>query len=152
MYYVTTDDFNNISYVSRIIKTEYPIIDAVIFTLHGDYWAFYKDNYAGTIFTARSNNSRYDLNWETYDEEFIFNTRYIEGPFILKRKDDYLLYVDNYKHQKFYVAKFTDLGEKNDLTWLDDSMYSMPESDVRHASVIEITQIELQRLIDFYDK
>lgn len=149
MYYVTTKDFQSVSYVSRIIKVNYPIIDATFLVIDGDYWSFYKDNFAGTIFTA-SSKELYNTVWTVYDEEFIFEKRYIEGPFVIEKNDSYLLYVDNYKKQKFYVAEFDQLGKQSNLKWLDESLYVLPESDVRHASVIEITQTELDNILEAY--
>ncbi|MFQ8584153.1 MAG: hypothetical protein ACLSA6_17305 [Holdemania massiliensis] len=45
-----------------------------------------------------------------YDDLFIYNRKYIEGPFTLPSLHEpgvYYLYVDNYPNQCFYVARFS---------------------------------------------
>ncbi|MEA5027107.1 MAG: LamG-like jellyroll fold domain-containing protein [Erysipelotrichaceae bacterium] len=147
LYYVTTQDFMTVSYDQILLTTDYPIIDGTLQVIDGQYWMFFKDNYAQSVYMASS----YQLlsgSWEVFDDEFISLKRYIEGPFLIELPDnEYYLYVDSYKKQEFYVAKITQLGDNSDFSWLDADHYQLPKDDVRHGSVIAVTQKELDRII-----
>ncbi len=149
IYYVLTKNFENVSYVSSLINTEYPIIDGTLTTLDGEIWLFYKDEHSKSVFMAKT-TTLLKSGWELYDKEFIFKLRNVEGPFIVKNDNVSYLYIDMYKQQKFYVACFTNLGVDNDLTWFDQTLYQLPENDVRHGSSISITQKELDIIKNYY--
>ncbi|WP_448911109.1 hypothetical protein, partial [Holdemania massiliensis] len=119
------------------------------------YWMLYKDEReaAQTIFYT----STQDLNQgftRRYDDLFIYNRKYIEGPFTLPSLHEpgvYYLYVDNYPNQCFYVARFSQLGETADFQWLAEGEYTLPNEDVRHGSAIPVTQKELDRILQAYN-
>ena len=154
IYYVSTSDFEEFSYPNSLLNVGYPIIDGTIIDVDGKNYMFYKDERVGatTIFYAQSNDLTKGFG-KAYDSLFISPIKQIEGPFIVKNnnEDNYYLYVDYYPKEKFYVAKFTELGNNADFIWLDESEYQLPNNDVRHGSVVAVTAKELERIIDYYE-
>ena len=154
IYYVSTSDFEEFSYPNSLLNVGYPIIDGTIIDVDGKNYMFYKDERVGatTIFYAQSNDLTKGFG-KAYDSLFISPIKQIEGPFIVKNnnEDSYYLYVDYYPKEKFYVAKFTELGNNADFIWLDKSEYQLPNDDVRHGSVVAVTAKELERIIDYYE-
>lgn len=154
IYYVCTSDFEEFSYPNSLLNVGYPIIDGTIVNVNGKNYMFYKDERVGatTIFYAQSNDLTKGFG-KAYDSIFISPIKQIEGPFIIKNnnEDSYYLYVDYYPKEKFYVAKFTELGNNADFIWLDKSEYQLPNDDVRHGSVVAVTAKELERIIDYYE-
>lgn len=151
IYAVTTSDLENMSYPFIYFNPGYSVIDGTIINLQGKYWLFYKDERkaAQTIFYASSDK----LNGfnKAYDEKFLNLIKYMEGPFMFKNKNGgYFLYMDNYPNGTFYGASFSKLGEDNDITWFDKEDIVLPEEDTRHGSVIEVTEKELNRIIEKY--
>ena len=150
---IKTKDFSEFSDPFIMYGPGYKVIDGTIVHNGGNRWIIYKDEREGakTIYTAKlfelDNDSEI-----TYDDKYIFNQRYIEGPFVVD--DPYstknYLYVDHFPKEKFYVAEYTTLGKNNDIRWLDESEYTLPNSDVRHGSSIPVTKKELNRLIQHY--
>lgn len=153
IYYVTTSDFVDFSYPDTFFGPGYSVIDATIITMNGKYYLFYKDERDGakTIFysTTDSLDSLFSV---AYDENFLFTKKYVEGPFVVKALDNgtYYLYVDNYYNEIFYVGAFSELSETSTIEWLDSEDYTLPSDDVRHGSVITVTEDELNRLIEAY--
>ncbi len=153
IYYVTTEDFTTFSYPGAFYAPGYPVIDGTVVNMDGKFWMFYKDERVGatTIFYASSNqlSNQFGL---AYDQEFIFNKKFIEGPFVVDSidSDNYYLYVDNYPNEKFYVARFSELGLEPNFEWLDESEYQLPNEDVRHGSTVAVTQKELDRILEIY--
>lgn len=152
IYGVTTSDFENVSYPYDYYNPGYNVIDGTILPLDGQYWLLYKDERkaAQTIFYASSTDllSGFGL---AYDSKFIFDQKYIEGPFVVQKKEGgYYLYVDYYPQGSFFVAEFNHLGNQADFNWLEADAYNLPE-DVRHGSAIGVTQKELNRMIEAYN-
>ncbi|MEG0240053.1 LamG-like jellyroll fold domain-containing protein [Anaerorhabdus sp.] len=151
IYAVNTKDFNEFSYPYSYYNPGYNVIDGTILPLDGKYWMFYKDERkaAQTIFFASTNKLSNGFGL-AYDDRFIFDQKYIEGPFVTKVDDGYVLYVDYYPKGTFHVAKFTTLGKEMDFEWLDETEYNLPNEDVRHGSIIPVTQKELDKIINNY--
>ncbi|MEA4874391.1 LamG-like jellyroll fold domain-containing protein [Anaerorhabdus sp.] len=153
IYAVTTKDFVEFSYPYSFYNPGYNVIDGTVLPLDGKYWLFYKDERkaAQTIFFASTNNIANGFGL-AYDDKFIFNQKFIEGPFVAKVEDEYILYVDYFPQGKFYVSKFTKLGSDMNFEWLDESEYILPNEDVRHGSIIPVTQNELDKIVTNYNK
>lgn len=152
IYAVTTSDFENVSYPYDYYNPGYSVIDGTILPLDGQYWLLYKDERkaAQTIFYASSTDLSGGFGL-AYDSKFIFNQKYIEGPFVVHKKEGgFYLYVDYYPKGSFFVAEFNHLGDEADFNWLESDSYQLPE-DVRHGSVIGVTQKELDRMIQAYN-
>lgn len=154
IFSVTTQDFQNFSYPKAQFNPGYQVIDGTIVALHGQYWMIYKDEReaAQTIFYS-SATSLSDTFSKPFDSRFLFEEKYIEGPFILpniEKQGEYFLYVDNYPNGKFFVARFSQLGDSPDFTWLEEGQYTLPNDDVRHGSAIAVTQKELDAIKQYY--
>lgn len=150
MFAVRTSDFESFTYPESLFNPGYKVIDGTILRMHGKLWMLYKDEReaAQTIFYASADHLS-DGFQRRYDELFIYNRKYIEGPFVLpvlNKPGSYYLYVDNYPNQRFYVAEFSQLGDEADFRWLAQDEYELPNEDVRHGSAIAVTQKELDRL------
>lgn len=154
IFAVRTTDFETFTYPESLFNPGYKVIDGTILRMHGRLWMLYKDEReaAQTIFYAAADHLS-DGFLKRFDELFIYNRKYIEGPFVLpvlNEPGSYYLYVDNYPNQRFYVAKFSQLGDEADFRWLNEDEYALPNEDVRHGSAIAVTQKELDRLRTAY--
>ncbi|MEG0177563.1 family 43 glycosylhydrolase [Anaerorhabdus sp.] len=151
IYAVATNDFENFSYPYSYFNPGYNVIDGTILPLDGKYWMFYKDERkaAQTIFFASSDSISKGFGL-SFDKKFIFNLKYIEGPFVTQFEDNYYLYVDYYPKGTFHVARFNELGEFTNFEWLDETEYKLPNEDVRHGSIIPVTQKELDAILKAY--
>ena len=154
MFAVTTQDFETFTYPKSLFNPGYKVIDGTILRMHGQYWMLYKDEReaAQTIFYAGTQDLTAGFT-RRYDDLFIYNRKYIEGPFTLPSLHEpgvFYLYVDNYPNQRFYVARFSQLGEDADFEWLAEGDYTLPNNDVRHGSAIPVTQKELDRILQAY--
>lgn len=153
IFYVTTKDFIDYSYPRSLFSPGYTVIDGTILTQEGYYWLFYKDERKGsqTIFYASTTDlsKGFDV---AYDGEFLLTEKYMEGPFVVSSKDNTVnyLYIDNYNNADFHVASFSTLGEDNDIQWLSEDEFSLPEDDMRHGASIPVTEKELQAIINAY--
>ncbi|MSA71168.1 LamG-like jellyroll fold domain-containing protein [Holdemania massiliensis] len=155
MFAVTTQDFATFTYPMALFNPGYKVIDGTILRMHGQYWMLYKDEReaAQTIFYTSTQDLSQGFT-RRYDDLFIYNRKYIEGPFTLPSLHEpgvYYLYVDNYPNQCFYVASFSQLGETADFQWLAEGEYTLPNEDVRHGSAIPVTQKELDRILQAYN-
>lgn len=146
IFAVKTKDFKTFTYPYVYYFPGYSVIDGTVVQHNGYNYLFYKDERkaAQTIFYARSN----DLNsfHKTFDEYYLNPIKYVEGPFaFLNEKGTYYIYMDNYPHHQFYVGEFKDFEEQTHIEWLTD--FKLPEEDVRHGSVVGVTQRELERIL-----
>ncbi|MCF0114809.1 MAG: family 43 glycosylhydrolase [Erysipelotrichaceae bacterium] len=145
---VTTSDFETFSYPKSFLDTGYSIIDGTIFIDHGRYWMLYKDERkaAQTIYYGYATELSKGFN-KVYDDTFLSLIKYEEGPFTFKSKEGkQYLYVDNYPTGKFYVGELVENEGRYVVNWLED--YQLPEEDVRHGSVIPITEEEYKKLMN----
>ena len=143
--YLTTNDFNEFTYPRSLLDLEYPVIDASVFRLNDHYYMLYKNEAieALTIHYATTDNLANGFK-DIYDNKYLINKRFVEGPFVVNNNDTNYLYVDDYRKETFKVGKFNDL---DNIEWLNDTMYNLPK-DVRHASVIKVTKKELDNLLN----
>ncbi len=155
MYYVTTSDFVTYSYPDRLFDPGYPVIDGTIFVMNGRYWMIYKDERADvqTIFSAVSSYP-YEHFEMAYDLNFLAPLRKVEGPIVFKDIDTggYRIYIDDFSNHTFLAGRFSRLGNDPDTDWSDTGLLSLPEDDVRHGSIVRITEKEYERLLSCYMK
>lgn len=152
IFAVNTKDFKIFTYPYKFLDTGYPIIDGTIMEKDEQLWMFYKDERAGALTIYFANGTMEEGFHQVYDRRFISLVRGIEGPFIVnqfKTQTQYL-YVDEYSSKKFLVAKIVQLGETSEFEWLDESEYQLPNQEVRHGSVIEVTKKELDKILAYY--
>lgn len=155
MYYVTTSDFETYSYPDRLFDPGYPVIDGTIFVMDGRYWMIYKDERAAvqTIFSAVSScpGERFEM---AYDMNILAPLRKVEGPMVFRdiETNGYRIFIDDFSHHTFLAGRFSRLGDKPDPDWSDTERLSLPEDDVRHGSVVRITEKEYEALCGYYMK
>ena len=67
---------------------------------------------------------------------------WVEGPTITKIEDDWVVYFDQYKEQKFGAIK-----SKNLNSWEDISNEVVFPEGIRHGTVFKVSKSVLSRLI-----
>ena len=152
IYAVTSSDLISFSYPRMLFNPGYPVIDGTILTANGSYWMLYKDERKGaqTVYYASAGDLDTGFH-KAYDDTVLYPKRYIEGPMVFPLADgSYCLYVDYYPSARFYVGRFTQLGENPDITWYSETDYALPEQDVRNGSVIPVTAKEYERILEHY--
>ena len=151
MYYITTRDFQAFSYPKVFFDPGYPVIDGTVFSMQGKYWMLYKDERKGsqTIYPAFANHLEEGFP-NTLDWQYLSKYRAIEGPMVCKKKegDGYLVYFDHFANHTFMAGTFTDLSYDGGIEWIAQDAYQLPEEDVRHGSIVPITQKEYKTLAD----
>lgn len=150
-YAVTTTDLEQMSYPFSLFAPGYEVIDATIITMADKYWLFYKDEREGakTVFYASSDELL--GNYSTFDQQFLFADKNIEGPFVVQKPYTNYLYVDHYPSATFYVAEFYADLDGIGIHWLWEDEYSFPTQSIRHGSSLPVTAKELERLIEYYN-
>lgn len=150
IYAVTTKDFISFSFPYVFFNAGYKVIDPTICIIDGNVCLFYKDeredNYR--ICYAISNKLTDHPTWVMYDDENSFYTKqHCEGPFIIKNFADnnYYLYVDSYGESKSFSTKLI-VNEKKFLGTLTVDKYINTIKDLRHFSIIPITEAEYNML------
>lgn len=150
MYYLKTSDFVEFSYPQSFFDPGYLCIDGTVSLNNGKQYLFYKDERDGatTVYYASGNHI---LNLtDIQDKRFISLTKKIEGPFVISSLDESktYLFVDNYPNHRFEIAEVD--FEAHQFRWLNDFEFSLPEDEVRHCSIIKVTEKELQRVLNAY--
>ena len=78
--------------------------------------------------------------------------RPVEGPMVFKdiHEEKYHLFVDYFAYHRFFAGTFTGLGYDSLVDWSDSDTLALPEEDVRHGSILPVTEKEYHRLLDAY--
>ena len=148
-YAVRTKDFVTYGYPYRLFDPLYPTIDTVMFTDSGRYWLFYKDERAAaqTVYYAMADDPSLGFT-RTYDWRYLSLQRGVEGPMLCRKKDGgWLLYIDDFPHQTFLAGTFDRMSEQLDIHWYEAGEYELPEEDVRHGSLLPLTENEYRDLL-----
>ena len=141
MYYTTTKDFKTFSETKLFLDPGFSVIDCVILKRgKQDYVLVLKDNTRPNrnikIAFAKNPLGPYSVPSETFSPGFT------EGPTVLKKGEDHLLYYDQYR-DKIYGAKRTkDFKEFTDIT----GEVSLPAGH-KHGTIVPVRKKELNRLI-----
>lgn len=147
IYAVDTKDFINYSMPYIYLDTDYQVIDANVTMIDDKYYLFYKDESNGNIYYATSDDIL-DPVWQIHDDHKL-NEIVAEGPFVLnsKRDDRQYLYLDAYKSNMILrgeIDKLEDISLE-----IDEGISTI--KGVRHFSIIELTQREKERILDYYE-
>lgn len=152
MYYNYSNDLNDISYPSQLLDVGFPVIDGTIFKDGYDYNIVLKDEREpmeeySQLFVGYS-----DSDYLGFDE---FNMDYItghqsEGPFIIYRGYNYILYYDDYTRFKFKALFFENFRE-HDFEEVADTDIITSVENVKHGSAIALTYPEFLRINEAYD-
>ena len=153
IYAVNTVDFESFSYPRVLFNPNYLVIDQTIFKNSEGYWLFYKDERPGakTIFFAFSNSLAFE-NAKIFDQNFLHLQKNIEGPTVFTTIDGKYtyLYFDHYKQERLIGIELTK-GEENQFIPKNELEIILPQSRMRHPSIIKITKKELDALIRHYE-
>lgn len=143
IYSVTTSDFKSFSKTALLYEPGFNVIDASIVADQKKFIMFLKDE---TREPAQKNIKI------AYADQLggpytaagkpITGKYWAEGPTILRKGKEWIVYFDKYTEKKYGAVSSEDL-----LNWRDISdKISFPEG-TRHGSVIEITTKELKKLM-----
>lgn len=154
VYVIHSDlSFEEFTYPQILFDPGYPVIDSTIFPMNGKYWMLYKDERtaAQTIYPAVTDDLSLGFR-ETYDWKYLHLNRPVEGPIVFKDiySDLYHVYFDSFSEHTFYAGTFTALDYRSEIDWSDTEELVLPEADVRHGSVIPVTEKEYQRIFESY--
>ena len=148
-YAVRTKDFRQFSYPYKLFDPLYPTIDTVMFTDSGRYWLFYKDERAAaqTVYYAMADDPELGFT-RTFDWQYLNRQRGVEGPMLCRKKDGgWLFYIDDFPHRTFLAGTFDHMSDQLEIHWYEAGEYSLPEEDVRHGSLLPLTETEYKDLI-----
>lgn len=142
MYYVTTKDFKTFSDTKLFFEPGFSVIDCVIVKrAKNDYVLVLKDN------TRPMRNLKVAFGktpigpFENISEPY---TDYLsEGPTVLKKDNDWLIYYDNYGAKNYKVAKTSDFKKFEDAS----SQIQLPEGH-KHGTITTISKKTLKNLIE----
>ena len=150
IYAVSTKDFKNYSYPFKLFEANHQIIDSNVTHINNYYYMFYKNEEADSkkIYLAVTDDL-YNNHWLQIENfEYNFYGYDQEGPFVYKIGDDYFLFADAYRDE------FISFGEFHDNCydwWLPIENEELNKLGVlRHFSIIDVTEKEYQRLVDYY--
>lgn len=152
MFYNYSSDLNDIGYPNVLVDVGFPVIDGTIMKVGAEYSIVLKDERKpmekhSQLFVGYS-----DSDYRSFDN-FNFNffsNHQSEGPFIVKRGYDYLLYYDDYTRHQFKAFQFYEL-KANEFKELDDSEIISSVVNLKHGSAIPLTWKEFERLKENYD-
>ncbi len=148
--YSYTTDFINYSNPGVLFKTDSgSAIDSDIIYNSSDglYYQYYKDESTADILyaTASSLTGPYTYAGEVYTNEAYGNA--LEGANCHYINGTLTMFIDAYTSGNFVVMQSSNY---QNFTKLDESAYSVNHLDPRHASVIQITKAEYDRLVDAF--
>lgn len=146
LYYTVTKDFNTFSDTKLFFDPGFSIIDAVIVKRrHNDYILVLKDN------TRPMRNLKVAFGksplgpWENISEPF--TQPFTEGPTVLKKGNDWLIYFDAYQDKKYGAVETTDFKVFTDIS----DKISLPEGH-KHGTVFKADERVLEGLKEVYRK
>jgi hypothetical protein len=143
IYYVTTKDFKTFSKAAVLYDQGFNVIDATIQKNGKQYVMFLKDE---TRYPPQKNLRTATSNTLTggYSKPSapITGNYWAEGPTVLKKDKQWIVYFDKYRDHQYGAITSTDL-----VHWTEISdQLNMPKG-IRHGTVFTITQKELDKLM-----
>jgi hypothetical protein len=143
IYYVTTKDFKTYSQAAVLYDQGFNVIDATIQMNGSQYVMFLKDE---TRYPAQKNlrtaTSTTLTGGYSAPSKPITGNYWAEGPTVLKKDNQWIVYFDKYRDHKYGAVTSTDL-----VHWTEISdLLEMPKG-IRHGTVVTITKPELDRLL-----
>jgi hypothetical protein len=142
MYYVTTKDFKTFSAAKLFYEPGFSVIDCVIVKrAKKDYVLVLKDN------TRPMRNIKVAFGKSPLGpfgkSSAPFTDFLSEGPTVLKKDTDWLIYYDNYGAKNYKASKTSDFKHFEDVS----SKISLPEGH-KHGTITTISQQILKGLIE----
>ena len=142
MYYVTTKDFKTFSDTKLFLDPGFSVIDCVLLKrAKNDYVLVLKDN-TRPMRNIKVAFAKTPLGpFENISEPF---TAYLsEGPTVLKKDNDWLIFYDNYGAKNYKAAKTSDFKKFEDVS----SQIQLPEGH-KHGTITTISKKTLKALIE----
>lgn len=142
MYYVTTKDFKTFSDTKLFFEPGFSVIDCVLLKrAKNDYVLVLKDN------TRPMRNIKVAFGktplgpFENISEPL---TAYLsEGPTVLKKDNDWLIYYDNYGAKNYQAIRTSDFKNFENVS----SKIQLPEGH-KHGTITTISKKKLKKLIE----
>lgn len=147
IWYAYTKDFKELTTAPSVLftpKNNMDGIDADIAENGGRYYLYYKDEFKKTICYAVSENP--SGKYAEPDDNIVCCTDlHVEGNCIYRLfgTDTYVMIMDKYVDGGYFMQKTTDMIHFEPV---DNSLFSLNHLHPRHASVLAITDEELNRL------
>ena len=143
IYYVTTKDFNAFSETRLLYEPGYNVIDATIVSDNGGFIMFVKDE----TLTPPQKNIRiaYADNLSgpySASSEPITGNYWAEGPTVVKINNEWVVYFDKYREEKFGAIRSKDLKNWEDIS----DKISLPEG-IRHGSILQVPQSIVKKIV-----
>lgn len=143
MYYVTTKDFKTYSETKLLYDPGFNVIDATIVKDKGRFVMFLKDE---TREPAQKNlkiafSNRLTGPYAAASKPITGNY-WAEGPTILRKGKDWLVYFDKYRDHKYGAVRSSDLQ-----SWTDVSERVIVPKGLRHGTILQIKKKELKQLL-----
>jgi hypothetical protein len=140
MYFTTTTDFRQFAPANLFIDPGFNVIDGQIIRLEKSYALVLKDN-SREVFNLRAAFGETPLgSWGSVSPPF--TAKYTEGPSALKLADEWLVYYDCYRAERYGAAKTRDFK-----TFVDVSAeVSFPKGH-KHGTAFAVTRKELDHLL-----
>lgn len=142
MYYTTTKDFKTFSPTKLLYDQGFNVIDATIVKNKKQYVMILKDETRNPpqknlrVATSRDLTTGYGK-----PSEPITGNYWAEGPTVLKRGDQWIVYFDKYTLHTYGAVASTDL-----VNWIDISEKISFPKGTRHGTVFTISQSEFKKL------
>jgi hypothetical protein len=143
IYYVTTKDFKTYTQAAVLYDQGFNVIDATIQMNGNQYLMFLKDEtrYPPQKNLRTASSTTLTGGYSTPSAPITGNY-WAEGPTVLKKGNQWIVYFDKYRDHKYGAITSTDL-----VHWTEISeLLEMPKG-IRHGTVVTITQKELDKLL-----
>lgn len=139
LYYTITKDFNEFSPSKLLYDPGFSSIDAVMLKNNNDYVQVVKDN------TRPNRNLKITFStnplgpFEPTSQSF--TETFVEGPAVVKVKEDWLIYFDMYRKKMYGAVKTKDFKSFVDIT----RNVSLPKGH-KHGTIVPVTKKFLKNL------
>ncbi|MDD3322526.1 MAG: glycoside hydrolase family 43 protein [Paludibacter sp.] len=145
LYYITTKDFKTISDTKLLYEPGFSSIDATIVKRESsDYVLVFKDNTRPNrnlkIAFATSPTGPYRAPSTTFSEDFV------EGPTVIKKDNDYLIYFDEYKTSTYGAVKTNDFIHFQNIS----NKISVPVGH-KHGTIFKAPATIISNLKKYYE-
>lgn len=142
IYYTTTKDFKEFTDTKIFVEPGFNVIDATISQDGSTYFMIIKDE---TLLPEAKKSLHILTSQDPYDWSGSISDAiswsWVEGPTVTKIGDDWIVYFDQYKEQRFGAIK-----SKNLKNWEDISNELVFPEGIRHGTVFKVSKDVLSRL------
>jgi beta-xylosidase len=142
-YYTTTSDFKTFTQSRLLYDPGFNAIDATMLEAQGKFYLFFKDERKQPL----KKNLRYAVGEQPHGPfgkpSEPFTGDWVEGPSVIKIKDEYLVYFDHYAEPQYYGA----MRSRDLRHWEDCSKQVSFPAGHRHGTVLRIPEQIAQELL-----